>query len=519
MEPCGWSEADHTVLTAGASFLKLRSVFSSDPPVSMAILITSPGLVTTGTEGADDIRFITGGSLTGNGSVVNGLDGNDTITTNASGILIRSGAAIGAGVSIDAGSGSDIVTLFVDGSTTSAENAIVLGGVGDDTITVGAVSGVGGFTNVDGGEGADSITISTGTYSAIAGGAGNDTINLTGAVNLQTADSISLGAGDDVISGSVTTTTGAGILGGAGADTITLAAIANSGSFVNGDDTVNGGAADVISVTTQGVATIVRGKGGADTIGISNLGVSAVVAGNAGGDMITVSGIADDAAIKAGQGGDMLKLDVATLAGISAEMIGGGGKDTITIEDTVVNNTTITMNGGAGVDSITFSGAIGAGVNLGVLGISNMGDSKVGAMDTVDITGLAAGNALIGFEVVTPISLGSAATLGKMGDLAVTGATGFTTAVGQSGAVLSGAMSFSGQASATVATAAINADIATRVATGTSQGRAVMFTAGSDEYLFVQGGAAGTDDDYVVKFNGTDGTTLTGGTTILLGAD
>ena len=79
-------------------------------------------------------------------------------------------------------------------------------------------------------------------------------------------------------------------------------------------------------------------------------------------------------------------------------------------------------------------------------------------------------------------------------------------------------MSFSGQASATVATAAINADIATRVATGTSQGRAVMFTAGSDEYLFVQGGAAGTDDDYVVKFNGTDGSTITG-TTIILGAD
>ena len=105
-----------------------------------------------------------------------------------------------------------------------------------------------------------------------------------------------------------------------------------------------------------------------------------------------------------------------------------------------------------------------------------------------------------------------------MGDLAVTGATGFTTAVGQSGAVLSGAMSFSGQASATVATAAINADIATRAATGTSQGRAVMFTAGSDEYLFVQGGAAGTDDDYVVKFNGTDNTTITG-TTIILGAD
>ena len=56
----------------------------------MAILITSPGLVTTGTEGADEIRFITGGALTGNASVVGGLAGNDTITTN-SGVLTVSG--------------------------------------------------------------------------------------------------------------------------------------------------------------------------------------------------------------------------------------------------------------------------------------------------------------------------------------------------------------------------------------------------------------------------------------------
>ena len=139
MEPCGWSEADHTVLTAGASFLKLRSVFSSDPPVSMAILITSPGLVTTGTEGADDIRFITGGSLTGNGSVVNGLDGNDTITTNASGVLTRSAAQIGAGVSIDAGGGADSVSIFISGSTQSAENAIILGGAGSDRLPGGGL--------------------------------------------------------------------------------------------------------------------------------------------------------------------------------------------------------------------------------------------------------------------------------------------------------------------------------------------------------------------------------------------
>ena len=60
----------------------------------MAILITSPGLVTTGTEGADDIRFITGG-FTGEGSVVNALAGNDTIV----------GSAFASAVGVVAGNG------------------------------------------------------------------------------------------------------------------------------------------------------------------------------------------------------------------------------------------------------------------------------------------------------------------------------------------------------------------------------------------------------------------------------
>ena len=47
----------------------------------MAILITSPGLVTTGTEGADEILF--GSSVAANGSVVNALAGNDTIKLTA----------------------------------------------------------------------------------------------------------------------------------------------------------------------------------------------------------------------------------------------------------------------------------------------------------------------------------------------------------------------------------------------------------------------------------------------------
>ena len=79
-------------------------------------------------------------------------------------------------------------------------------------------------------------------------------------------------------------------------------------------------------------------------------------------------------------------------------------------------------------------------------------------------------------------------------------------------------MTYSGQGSASVATAATYADAATRIGTDASDaGKAVLFTAGNDEYLFIQGGAAGTDDDYIVKFNGTTGSTIAGTTITLEG--
>ena len=78
----------------------------------MAILITSPGLVTTGTEGADDIRFITGANVTGNASTINGLGGNDTITNNGEWLPdLLPAPAIGAGAIFNAGGGADSVTL------------------------------------------------------------------------------------------------------------------------------------------------------------------------------------------------------------------------------------------------------------------------------------------------------------------------------------------------------------------------------------------------------------------------
>merc|ERR1712138_64426 len=137
--------------------------------VSMAILITSPGLVTTGTEGADDIRF-NSAAITGNGSVVNGLAGNDTIL--ATDVITVSAANIGAAASINAGGGADSISYTGNGSTDSASNVIILGGAGRDTITVAS----GAFSNVGGGDGGDLINLEQATYSSIGAGGGLDTI-------------------------------------------------------------------------------------------------------------------------------------------------------------------------------------------------------------------------------------------------------------------------------------------------------------------------------------------------------
>lgn len=483
----------------------------------MAILITSPGLVTTGTVGADDIRFITG-QITGNGSEVNALAGNDTITTTTQGVGTVSGASVGAALSVNGGGGADSIDVYGSGSTTSANNIVVLGGAGGDTITVDSIASLGAFSNVAGGDGGDQIIANTATYSAIGAGAGSDTIDIGAGLYMATGARIAGGAGADRISGSGRFGDGAGILGGGGADTIALTTLSGSGAYINGDSSSDGGGADSISVDRMSTGTLVRGKGGADTITVSGtLSGSNVIAGNAGGDVITVSGaVTDGFAIKGGQGGDQLRIDDATLSGVSGGIYAGGGTDTITILDAVqsgASNSTITMNGGAGADSIAFSGTIASGASLGVLEISDFGDSKIGTMDTVDLTGLA-NTGILDFAAGTALSLNSAASLSGAANVA-TGV--FFTGVGISGSVTGGAMTFQGQVSAGLSTAAEYADAATRIstvvgATNPAQGRSVIFTIGSgtDEYLFVQGGSAGTSDDYIVKFNGTSGGAISG---------
>ena len=181
----------------------------------MAILITSPGLVTTGTEGADDIRL--NGGLTGNGSVVEALAGNDTITINGDGGLVAAASSQIVGPIVKGQGGADIITLSGVAEVGSAANAEVYGNAGGDTISLDGVFGV-----VNGGNGNDVVTLSGGTYSGVSLGAGADRLELS-ASTFASGGSIMAGAGSDVISGGAAATLnrGATIKAGGGADTIT----------------------------------------------------------------------------------------------------------------------------------------------------------------------------------------------------------------------------------------------------------------------------------------------------------
>jgi len=174
----------------------------------------------------------------------------------------------------------------------------------------------------------------------------------------------------------------------------------------------------------------------------------------------------------------------------------------------------ITVAGAAGIDSITFSGAIGDGTELGAIRIDSLSDSTSDALDTYDVSGLGTDdNATVDLVAGSDIGFVSAAAISGNNDIAP---SVFLTGAAVTGSVTGGYMTFEG-ASASLATVVGYADAATRIETGTSQGRAVLFTSSGDDYLFIQGGSEGTSDDFLMEFNGASGSTIAAGTITLKG--
>lgn len=221
-----------------------------------------------GAGGADTIAFLSAAGNTANGILLNGGDGSDTIS-------LQDVAAGVVNTSIAGGNGADTLVL-----TTSQAGASVTGGLGQDSIVVGAGSAL----TIAGGKGVDTILFTNATASNITGGDQNDNIYAGTAFSAATALTVFNGAstidggnGADTIATLGFGATGS-ILGGAGNDSIVMGTAAAAAWASNG--TINGGA---------GVDTIVfQGSAGAGSLATSGLATGIASVAYAAGDVIRI---------------------------------------------------------------------------------------------------------------------------------------------------------------------------------------------------------------------------------------
>ena len=297
-----------------------------------AAVLSNGVLTVTGTDAADTIDVqVQGGStvasvqVTVNGSVqsfnapmtvtsvvVNGGDGNDTITLDAT----PDGTA--ATYDLNGGAGDDALGISANG------NATLDGGDGNDSLSAHSVGGL--DADLLGDAGNDDFTTSDDVVPDISGGDGNDYVYLP-------------------MPNEPTT-----VSGGAGTDTVE---IDPTGSNVSGTVRVNlDGQADSdfagpVPLSTLGSdienVTVSSGGSGGGQLNYSNLFVN----GNALDNVITVEGSPGGVAVVNGEAGnDQL---VAIRDG-PADLYGGDGNDTL-----VGDGGDVAFSGGAGTDVADFS--------------------------------------------------------------------------------------------------------------------------------------------------------------------
>jgi hypothetical protein len=424
----------------------------------MAFLINSPGLITTGTTGADYFQVNSGGL---GGATIQGLAGNDTVQATG-------GGAASAAFNISLAGGADLVTASSIGSNGVGS---LLGGAGADTINI---SGASFFSQLNGGDGNDRLNL--GSALNISGGslnvgAGADVISAnTGAFNSST---VGLGAGNDTLRLSGGIWTKATVAGGGGNDSIVFSGVElSTGLLVKA-----GVGTDFVRALALDSGASVKGGGGADTITLSGDATTGLnVAGGAGGDSITLDGVlaGETFFLGGGAGSDVIVVSASdNMTGVST-IYGGGGADSINVSGTITGNGVLIF-GGAGADDIGIGTLVtGTGVTIAY---SALTDSTIGSIDEVS------GSYVSGSDVQFHMSGAvSSTTLGAYNgtDLHVT--AGIATGDGFSaGSVGSAATIFDKFL--------------------TDQGQVAIFTQSGSNYFFVQGGTSGTSDDLIAEFN------------------
>jgi 6-phosphogluconolactonase (cycloisomerase 2 family) len=359
----------------------------------------------------NDTLAVTG--ATSNVSVDLGA-GNDQVTLAGAG---NSLAAFGSQITINGGTGSDTLNVVDTGDTTARSVAVtgtsILGltpgnasggffyngleqvdlslGTAADTV---AVTGTSAATTINGGGGADSITVGS-NLSQIAG---NLTLVGDGLDNITVSSALQVALGIGTVGGQTQITVGgqASVIGLSNMSSLTLALAA---------------AGDTLAVSGSTTALAVQASGGGDAITVSSLQAASTFTLGGGNNTLTVS--ATSAAIGVtGGSSDMLVVDesakatgltgtitgsVATglvhglttgdisFAGVGAlDVLLGSGNDTLTLNESF-SATALQISGGAGDDSF-IAQAIGSAATM-ISG--DAGNDKL----TLQVSGLPANNA------------------------------------------------------------------------------------------------------------------------------
>ncbi len=328
------------------------------------------------------------------------------------------------------------------------------------------------------------ITGSTGDFVVYNAGAGNDTISTTlAAINNTSA-----------ANGSVK------VDGGAGTDTLVLTDVAGITAVDNNFQFVTG--IEVISDTVANQAVSITSGGFFDSnFKVNGVTITAGDATNAQGNTINLGTFTGNAtvsltataattgvqAITTGSGNDVVTLLAAGTTSAAHTISTGAGNDTlnVTIAGATVTTGTVTINAGAGQDTINVTGNSTANADLAsnVVITVNDGQSAVTAPDTV--TGWVLDTAT---QVASSLSFdGTEAVQANVSSTA-------SSIAGINYSVTSGLVAFSGNAAnsltwtqkATIVQSAI-----------TTADAVVVFTDGSDSYVFHNGPTSDANDTLV----------------------
>ena len=350
------------------------------------------------------------GSATYKNQASGSMTGGETMSVAVTGVITSQQAArIVNGAMFQANAGNDSIAL---GDRLSRVSATTLaGGAGNDII--------GGYTNVNNKWTATTVSGATFVTSDIEGGNGNDTVYLRGSaaysavdlnankgndlVDFQSAvvskSIFGLGAGNDELSGQFLSLTTATIAGGKGNDTIQINSTTNTNLVVGGDRAGNvntdGDGNDSITINSTVTGSTVYGGAGNDSITWSGVAGSAnLISLNKGNDVFTANDKADinDSTISLGAGNDLFRSQ-GTAKIDSATINLGKGADTFSLSSIDVSTGSFagsTINGGAGADFVLGSASIANGDTVAfTLGYATATDSTITAFDTVAV-GIAA---------------------------------------------------------------------------------------------------------------------------------